>query len=84
MFKVGDVLEEGPVRIKLIEIYPYFSGAHRMEYRVTYQITNAPPGKDIGHFWFPRFGDTDERMRAEIKKVAKYYQNVMKPMLGIK
>ena len=76
MVRVGEVFEEGGIKLRVVEVAPYYTYRKRKCYLIGYRIIDGNYQSPVAHFWM-REG---EDIRKHVRDVINFYKDIKKSM----
>ena len=76
MVRAGEILEEGGVKVRIVEVAPYYNYRKRKHYLIGYRIIDGNYTSPVAHFWMAE----GEDIRKKIQEVVNFYKDIKKSM----
>jgi len=76
MVRVGEVYEHQGIKIKIVEVAPYYTYKRRKNLLIGYKLIDGDFTSPTAHFWMRETED----IRKKIEEVVKFYLEVKSSM----
>jgi len=76
MVRKGEIHEHQGIKVKLVEVIPYYTFKGRRHFLIAYRIIDGKYTSPVAHFWMAE----NEDIREKIEAVVKHYLEIRKTL----